>query len=52
MNAACEHLALVGEVTPSAIGCAHCLRTDDSWWCYRDNLVYGVPGAERAPSYR
>lgn len=98
MNAPCEHLALVREVTPSANGCEDCLRTGDSWvhlrlcmscghvgccdsspnrhatahwhrnpehpvvrsfepgedwwWCYTDNLVFEVPGADPAPSYQ
>lgn len=31
MNAPCQHLALVRDVTPSANGCEDCLRTGDSW---------------------
>lgn len=31
MNAPCEHMPLVREVTPSANGCEDCLRTGDSW---------------------
>ena len=98
MNAPCDHLPVVHEVSPSANGCGGFLRAggrwvhlrlcmtcghvgccdsspnrhatahwrshsdhpivrsfepgEDWWWCYEDDLLFDVPDADPAPSYR
>jgi len=52
MTDACRHLGTVRDVEPSSDGCKDCLRLGGSgWWCYADELAFGLPGAAPAPSH-
>jgi uncharacterized UBP type Zn finger protein len=44
MDAPCEHLAEVREVTPSANGCEDCLRSGDAWVHLRVCMTCGHVG--------
>lgn len=44
MEATCEHLEQIREVTPSANGCEDCLKTGDEWVHLRLCLVCGHVG--------
>jgi hypothetical protein len=51
MNAPCDHMALVREVTPSANGCEDCLGSGGSWVHLRLCMTCGHVGCcDNSPS--